>query len=266
MKTILTNALLLAAIAAGAQDQAESTVHIRKVEKVNGVEKVWDTTYSAVPGENMEILDRAGVTGCDGKRLSSFVTVIDDGKGGDGEYTFTFRDSLAGEHSYRVVTTGGELTPEQKQRFEMHRKGAHRKTDEGTAATVHENVIVMEKPSDGQSSVRRVLIVRAIRISDASPGETAALAPVDNNLKVEQLVCYPNPASDRVKLSFNLPQPGEAEVAIYSPGGQQVHKEKLSGAEGRFGREIDLSGLSKGIYFLRIIQGNKAHTKKLVIE
>ena len=262
----LTKAFVLAACIAGAQTAKEPTVRIRKVEKVNGIEKVWDTTYTGSPGKDLEIADGMSSLDAHGKELTSFVTVTDDGSGGDKEYSFTFGDSASGRQEYRVIRSGEELTPEQKREIDEIRQSRKTAADNEPMGTVHEKVMVISNPGAGETSMRKVYVVRAIRISDAGPAETSRLAAANDELKVDELVCYPNPASDRVSLSFRLNQGDKASLAVFSPDGQEIMSEPINGSSGRFEKEIDLNGLPKGVYFLRIVQGDQAHTKKLIIE
>ncbi|MBL4656428.1 MAG: T9SS type A sorting domain-containing protein, partial [Flavobacteriales bacterium] len=45
-----------------------------------------------------------------------------------------------------------------------------------------------------------------------------------------------------------------------------VYSQKIKQPEGRFSEEIDISKSGSGTYFLQITQGDKAQTKKVVIQ
>jgi len=69
---------------------------------------------------------------------------------------------------------------------------------------------------------------------------------------------YPNPITDLITIHFD--QPGTHEIRIYTSTGQEVHSEICTGNE----TQIDLSGLRKGLYMVRIDANGYAATRKMV--
>lgn len=85
-----------------------------------------------------------------------------------------------------------------------------------------------------------------------------------SNIKVE---AFPNPVSDQLTIRFNTPDAGDMTGYIYNSMGISVMKwdsRKLSGQE--HAETIDISGLSSGIYYCRILQGNNSMVTKIVKE
>ena len=70
---------------------------------------------------------------------------------------------------------------------------------------------------------------------------------------------YPNPVADKLLLATQKLSDG-SQVGIYDMLGQLVYNTKLSGKKA----EIDFSSLSKGMYLVKIADGNKVYTKKIV--
>ena len=62
----------------------------------------------------------------------------------------------------------------------------------------------------------------------------------------------PNPASDRAAVSFFNPSKGQVEFELYSLQGQLLQREAAAFSEGAQQYELELGGLTKGFYLLRI--------------
>ncbi len=79
----------------------------------------------------------------------------------------------------------------------------------------------------------------------------------------EQLVLYPDPATDR--LHVRIPGPfAEATVALYSLLGQRIHSERASGGESRV-VTLATSSYPRGVYVLRVTTGNRMWTRRVVL-
>ena len=74
------------------------------------------------------------------------------------------------------------------------------------------------------------------------------------------LSIYPNPASDYLKIEGDL-DAGAARILMYNVSGKMVMNQVLH----RGGR-IPVSHLSEGIYVVRLVQGDKVKTAKVMIE
>ena len=90
--------------------------------------------------------------------------------------------------------------------------------------------------------------------------ETVAPQPIGS------LNLYPNPASERLTLSYTGLQPGSGQVTIFAITGQAVITEQyvLNSQSGQL--DMDLGKLLPGIYFVQLSQGNQVMTRKLVVQ
>ena len=68
---------------------------------------------------------------------------------------------------------------------------------------------------------------------------------------------FPNPASGMVKIELSGNQ--DASLHVFNFLGQEVIQQQIS-------KEIDFSNQPKGIYILKIQEGNKIYTKKIVVQ
>ena len=86
------------------------------------------------------------------------------------------------------------------------------------------------------------------------------------NKKVSRLEIYPNPAKNNAVLSVSLNNNSKVNVTVLNIVGQQVKTTSVGGQVGENKINIDLSGLSAGVYLVNIKAGNATGTKKLIVE
>ena len=80
-----------------------------------------------------------------------------------------------------------------------------------------------------------------------------------------QLRIFPNPASDRVQLSFDLAIVGEVTVQILDVAGRPVLTERFAGPAGTNQHEVGLGNLPKGMYVVRVVAEGQQWVEKLVL-
>jgi hypothetical protein len=73
------------------------------------------------------------------------------------------------------------------------------------------------------------------------------------------LTIYPNPTTDKISINQLFTKPVVA--TIYSIEGKLVLQETLAA---NASNELDLSSLNAGVYYIQVIENNKAFTQKLV--
>lgn len=71
---------------------------------------------------------------------------------------------------------------------------------------------------------------------------------------VSSLSVSPNPVSDQVSISFDLPEPADIQIALTDIGGSRLRlvAEKRDLAPGSYRETLDLGGLPPGVYFLTL--------------
>jgi hypothetical protein len=84
----------------------------------------------------------------------------------------------------------------------------------------------------------------------------------------EQLTLYPNPAKDYVKIELQTENTAVPDIHIIDLTGKVVRKfDKFQSLEQEvFKTELDISSLNSGVYFVKVIQGDKVYSKKLIVE
>lgn len=231
-----------------------ATVRIKKIENINGVETITDTTFTTNDPASIQ-LDNGTIDliehedGKEGKIMKTII--IDDG---NGEPT-----------NIDVKELGKEIDAE----IEKALKEAG--IDENAKGT-KKIVIINDKALGDEKETRttKTIVIKRIDITNASETDMKRIAKnagtPDGKLNIEKMNFYPNPNSGKFNLSFNLPEKGDTEINIMNTDGKTVYKEKLAGYSGNYDKEIDISRNAKGVYFVKVEQGIHAQVKKIILE
>ena len=134
-----------------------------------------------------------------------------------------------------------------------------------------EHKVIVFKSADGDDVKHETITVKVvehinIHLKEVDTDEFNNIEGIDAKaLKMDELNYYPNPNSGKFTLQFKADE-RPTEVRITGLDGKEVYSENLSGFNGTYQKEIDLSLQKRGVYLLQIIQGKKATNKKIVIE
>lgn len=79
---------------------------------------------------------------------------------------------------------------------------------------------------------------------------------IPENKNGMQMDFYPNPASNMINI---LPNEMQIEIAIYNLNGKRIARSNMNST-----RQIDISNLEKGIYFVEMRSGGKSIRRKLI--
>ncbi len=92
---------------------------------------------------------------------------------------------------------------------------------------------------------------------------TAAVTLEKESLKLKQN--YPNPFSEYTTIEYTLPQSTKINLSIIDLSGKVI-KTVVDGyrPEGTYQKRV--SGLQKGIYFYRLVEGNSVVSKKMIVQ
>ena len=83
---------------------------------------------------------------------------------------------------------------------------------------------------------------------------------------INDLTIYPNPASDKVNVTFNTSTPDNFDITIYNVTGQVVYKETLNNFIGSYHNELNIADFAQGVYLMTIKSSKGAATRKVVIQ
>lgn len=74
----------------------------------------------------------------------------------------------------------------------------------------------------------------------------------------------PNPNEGRFTFSFISMDANDIRVEVMNTLGQSVFHDTLKGFEGTYRKDLDLTTMSDGIYYLKIVRGDKTSVHKIV--
>ncbi len=93
------------------------------------------------------------------------------------------------------------------------------------------------------------------------------LVGAEENLNgVNDISLYPNPATDKLSVSFSVAEKEDIQFIIYDVKGAPVFEDDVTDFFGNYHNSIDLSKFAKGVYFVKIISTGGVYTDKLVVE
>ncbi len=120
---------------------------------------------------------------------------------------------------------------------------------------------LMIETSDNVTSSNGHVVDAAIDFFSVKEGSTST-RDLD---EVNQFSLNPNPTNGVLNLSFETDVNVNLEMSVLNVVGQEVLRQNLGQVNGIVNEDIDLSGNSKGIYFVQLRSGNKVKTKKIIL-
>ncbi|MCF8396588.1 MAG: C10 family peptidase [Bacteroidales bacterium] len=88
----------------------------------------------------------------------------------------------------------------------------------------------------------------------------------DEMASISRLQIYPNPTKDILNISLNKTAEKSLEIEMFSVTGSRVHQEAIESGSGIFDISIDVSDLPKGMYIVRLHDGEESVHKRIIIE
>ena len=101
--------------------------------------------------------------------------------------------------------------------------------------------------------------------TDGSAGYSKEVTVDREVTEVQLLGTYPNPAQQRATLRYAVPQRQDVKIHLYDILGRRIQIVVNGEQKGRHERQLDVSRLASGVYFLRLAAGGKTRTQKLTI-
>ncbi len=90
---------------------------------------------------------------------------------------------------------------------------------------------------------------------------------VSENLSVEKLVTYPNPATDQIKIRFNLKNNSNVTIRLIDVTGKELTSRSLGQlSAGTFTESFNTSNYSSGIYFIEFLLDEEKIVERFTIK
>lgn len=83
---------------------------------------------------------------------------------------------------------------------------------------------------------------------------------------VTDMSIYPNPSSDMVNFKFNIKAAQQISIEISDINGKLIRSEIFGKIQGETNQNMNISGIAKGTYFVKVKGEKSIETRKLVIE
>ncbi|MBI3520758.1 MAG: T9SS type A sorting domain-containing protein [Bacteroidetes bacterium] len=83
---------------------------------------------------------------------------------------------------------------------------------------------------------------------------------------VSEMVVYPNPSSEVVNFKFNIKSAQQINIEITDINGKVIRSNNFGKMQGESTQSVNISGIAKGTYFVKINGEQATETRKLVIE
>jgi hypothetical protein len=104
------------------------------------------------------------------------------------------------------------------------------------------------------------------RTADGSEENSNEIVSAEKVTGLEGLNLFPNPANTSLTINYFTPSMENTSIEIYDMMGQLVNSMNVNANEGFNSRELDLTSMSNGVYFLKVTQNNNTLTKKFVVK
>ena len=136
----------------------------------------------------------------------------------------------------------------------------------------HKMIRHIEHHGEGQEGLHeeRIIIVSCfVELEDMEQKDWEVLDDQGLNsfvekLNVEDLSVYPNPSDGQMSLSFELLNKKRTTFRLIDAAGNILEERDLGKIEGRQQFELNLQDKAEGVYYVQIIQGDEALTKKVI--
>jgi hypothetical protein len=127
----------------------------------------------------------------------------------------------------------------------------------------NDSVVVTAKTNRNPSPRAGVIKISGVGVDDQTititqEADVTSIEEGENN----RINVFPNPTSGQLIINFGLNSLQEINIEIYNLQGNQV----LSKTSRNTSEAIDLSGLTKGVYFLKIIYDEKIYCNNLILK
>ena len=86
------------------------------------------------------------------------------------------------------------------------------------------------------------------------------------NKESKSFQIYPTITSGNIFIQISASKTGVAELVLYTQSGKMVSRKRISVVEGVNTQEINIGNFTNGLYIAQLIEGDKKHIQKLVIQ
>lgn len=265
-KQLIILALLLSVYILSAQTEKKPTTVRMKTKLVkNGVTTIKDTTFETTDPSKVIVIPAndkrstsLSIEQTDKQKMNELgiqeITILSDESSDPAELKNSRPVTLHLNIDSLIKENGLESPPKEGEQYIIKKVKCNGTNEE----------------SGDQKEVIMITIHKRIDITEANDDEISRLNKQTgvsyHKLTLDKLNFYPNPNNGKFNLSFSTTKKEDTEITIQSIEGKIVYQEKLPAFSGSYDKEMDISQHPKGAYFIKIVRGNEAEIRKIVIE
>jgi len=116
----------------------------------------------------------------------------------------------------------------------------------------------------GESAVQTLSANELLLTQGFQQPEFAISSPIVRQVK--DMIVYPNPATTRTKVEFDLLSDAKVTINLVNNAGQVVHANTVNTLAGKIEYVIPLNGLASGLYHVVLYVNYQSFSEKLVIQ
>jgi hypothetical protein len=92
------------------------------------------------------------------------------------------------------------------------------------------------------------------------------IASYEETPAFREIVVYPNPTSSKLNIQFESAYLGQVGISVWDVTGKQVMETSAVKDAGRFSNTIEMGGLGKGLYLIKLVINDNTVQGKVVVE
>ncbi|WP_420388472.1 T9SS type A sorting domain-containing protein [Roseivirga sp.] len=119
---------------------------------------------------------------------------------------------------------------------------------------------------DDDTGVRVITRARVVIHSAKEEDKKAAGTDDMESLELRDISFYPNPSDGRFDVELATNSEAPVQIVIIDDEGNEVYNRLGQPSNGAYHFKVDLTHEGKGIYIMKLVQNDKALTKRVVIE
>ena len=139
-------------------------------------------------------------------------------------------------------------------------------TDSGNGVTTSPNFNLALAGAGIDTITYTITDINNCTSSISRPMNIVDCTGIDELTSSENVTIYPNPNNGLFNISITNVMPGELNIVINDVEGRTVFASQEKAGAGLYNKQINLEELAKGLYYMKLSNGNQISIQKLVVQ
>lgn len=135
------------------------------------------------------------------------------------------------------------------------------------------SIIITEEDGDlkdSKGNAFKVYVLKKVEIVEITDEDKKELpsdvtGTLNNSKPFSNLVMAPNPTEGNVRITYKSTSTEPLTIKAYDSYGHVVLTQNYEGLDNDVDKTVSLNNLSKGIYFVQLVQGNQSEVRKIIV-